>query len=101
MAAFSRVDERIVECVDSGLGALGESVKHVIYYYVEENFQLEKNEIPEKPQVFKQAITSMFGEEGAKIIEQLIVQKMRNAFKVRRRLKQTFTDIVVEVKTRA
>lgn len=99
MKTFSEVDERILECVDCGLEALGENVRRVVYYHVEKTFQLKKNDIPARPEVFEQAIISIFGEKGAKTIEELIIQKMRKTFKLRQRSKQTFTNIVLEVRT--
>lgn len=98
LKAFSEVDERILESVDCGLEALGKNVRHVVYYHVEKTFRLKKSDIPAKPEAFEQAIISIFGEKGAKTIEELIVQKMRKTFKLRRRSKQTFTNIVLEVR---
>lgn len=98
MKAFSEIDERILRCVDCGLEALGENVTCVVYYHVEKTFRLKKSDIPAKPEVFDQAIISIFGEKGAKTIERLIVQKMIKAFKLGRRSKHTFTNIVLEVR---
>lgn len=77
---------------------LGESAKYVIYHYAEKNFQLKKEEIPRHPEVFKQAITSFFGEKGFKIIEELIVQKMIQTFKLKHKSKLTFVEVVQAVK---
>ena len=77
-----------------------ESAKYVIYHYVEKNFRLRREEIPEHPEVFKQAVTSIFGEEGSKIIEKLIVQKMIQTFKLKNKSKLTFGEAVQAVKGR-
>jgi len=77
-----------------------ESAKYVIYPYVEKNFRLRREEIPEHPEVFKQAVTSIFGEEGSKIIEKLIAQKMIQTFKLKNKSKLTFVEAVQAVKGR-
>lgn len=92
------MDEKIVECVDGGLESLGESVKHAIYYYVEENFQLKKSQIPREPEVLDKAMVSLFGEEGASIIKELIVRRMRKAFQLKGKSKQTFADFVEQIR---
>ena len=77
---------------------LGKRAKHVIYHYIQKNAQLRKEEIPEHPEVFKQAITFLLGEEGSEIIEKLIVQKMIQTFKLRNKSKLTFVEAVQAVK---
>ncbi len=99
MTAFSEADQRILECVDCGLETLGGDIRQMVYYHVEKKFQLKKREIPERPEVFKQAIVSIFGEEGANTIEDLIVQEMRKSFKLKPEPRQTFTNLVSEVRT--
>lgn len=99
MAAASNINERIIQCVDEGLKVFGESVKHVIYFYLERNFQLKKTEIPEKPETFCKAITSLFGEDGANSIEKSILQKMKQSFKLKHRSKLTFAEAIQAVKT--
>jgi hypothetical protein len=100
VVAPSDPEERIIRCIDAGLQVLGESAKHVIYHCLEKDFGLQKNEIPEKPEVFEQAITSIFGEEGSKVIEELVVQKLREAFKLSPKSKLTLLDAVLAVKTK-
>ncbi len=79
---------------------LGKRAEHVIYHYIEKNAQLRKEEIPEHPEVFKQTITFLLGEEGSKIIEKLIVQKMMQTFKLKNKSKLTFVKAVQAVKGR-
>jgi hypothetical protein len=79
---------------------LGGNAKYVIYYYIQKNFRLKKEEIPEHPEVFIQAITFFLGEEGSKIIEKLIVQKMMQTFKLKNKSKLTFVKAVQAVKGR-
>ncbi len=99
-AAASKVNEKIIKCVDDGLQVLGESVKHVIYFYLERNFQLKKTEIPENPETFCKAINSLFGEDGAKLIEESIRQKMELRFNLKHRSKLTFVETVLKLKAK-
>ena len=78
------VDSRILECVDSALGKLGENVRQTIYYYLKKDFMLEKFEIPQKPEVFKRALTSIFGKEGCKVIEKMILVEIKKNFRLKK-----------------
>ena len=99
-AEASKVKEKIIQCVDEGLQVFGESVKHVIYFYLERYFQLKKTEIPENPETFCNAINSLFGENGAKLIEKSILQKMELCFKLKHRSKLNFVETVLKLKAK-
>jgi len=73
---------KILECVDSALGKLGESVKESIYYHLKRDFMLGKSKIPREPEVFEKALTSIFGKEGYKVIEKMILTEIRKKFQV-------------------
>jgi len=79
---------------------LGESARYVIYHFIEKNFELKKEEIPEHPEVFKKAIISLLGKEGSKLIDELIVQEMAQTFKLEHKSKLTFVEAVQAVKSR-
>lgn len=96
----STIENKIVQCVDEGLQIFGESAKEAIYFYLKRNFQLKKTEIPEKPETFCKAITSLFGEDGAKLIEEFILQKMRLCFKLKHRSRLTFVKTVLNLKAK-
>jgi len=98
VANIPSLDQKIVECMDAGLQAFGENTKHIVYYCLERDFGLKKNEIPERPETFSRAITSIFG-EGAGIIGELIVKKMTLSFKLKQS-KLTFTEAVVALKAK-
>lgn len=101
MTVAVNIDEKITECIDTAIQeALGESARYAIYFYLEKDFQLKKSEIPEKPESFCRALSSVFGEEGAKIIEEWILQKMKQSFKLKQRPKLTFSEVVVTVKAK-
>jgi N-dimethylarginine dimethylaminohydrolase len=87
-----RFELKILECVDSALGNFGESAKQSIYYHLKSDFMLEKSEILQKPEVFEKALTSIFGEEGYKVIEKMILTEIRKNFKLKRSL--NFREVV-------
>jgi hypothetical protein len=60
--------ELLLEAVDTALSSLGNSSKQAIYFYLEKNFTVKKQDIPNKIEEFITAIEEMFG-HGAKILE--------------------------------
>jgi len=94
----SGVDQKISECVDTALKKLGENVNKSIYYYLEKDFNLERFEIPKKPEVFEKALTTIFGEQAAKTIEKLILVEIRNTFQLKRGSTLTFKEAVRVIK---
>jgi hypothetical protein len=69
--------ELLLESVDDGLSVLGDSGKQVVYYHLEENFKIKRQDIPYKIKEFTDAIERIFG-AGAKILE---IKIMRSLFK--------------------
>jgi len=75
-------EQRILQCIDDGLGVLGDSTKRVVYYNLSKN-GLKKIEIPAKPQTFCKGLAKIFGEEGAIMIEKCIVEKLQTSFELK------------------
>jgi hypothetical protein len=65
----------LLEAVDEGLSALGESAKHAIYFHLERSFNIKREEIPRRIVAFTKAIESIFG-VGANFVEILIMKKL-------------------------
>jgi len=65
----------LLKAVDDELSSLGESAKQAIYFYLEKNFNVKKNEIPQKIEVFADGIERIFG-LGAKFLEVLILKRL-------------------------
>ena len=65
------------EAIDEALSSFGENCKHVIYYNLENEFGLPKNEIPERIEDFTGAIETIFG-KGANILEIRIMKMLFN-----------------------
>ena len=74
------IPKRILTCIDEALKELGSSVAEALDYYLESNFNLNKSRIPRRPKTFMKALTSIFGEEGAKIIEKICIKKLEQEF---------------------
>lgn len=58
----------LLEAVDATLSPLGDSSKQAIYFHLEKNFTIKKQDIPNKIEEFTNAIEEIFG-DGAKILE--------------------------------
>ncbi|MFP3985679.1 MAG: NitrOD5 domain-containing protein [Candidatus Bathyarchaeia archaeon] len=92
---MDEVYEKILQCVDTALKKFGENVSESIYYYLKKDFNLEKTEIPAKPEVFVKALTFIFGDQGAKIIEKQIITEIENNFQLK---KDSFKETVSIIK---
>ncbi len=73
--------DRVLKCVDNALRCLGETAKRIIYWYLENEQGLKKEEIPDKPEEFITGLEKIYG-SGARIIERLIVSEMVDEFGV-------------------
>jgi len=72
-------ENKIIECIDRGLESLGKSVKHAIYWHLEHNKNLKREEIPKKPEEFIKALESIFG-AGAEVLEGIIIREIKLEF---------------------
>lgn len=100
MTAESKVEQKILRCIDDGLQTLGESVKKAIYYHLKKKFRLKREEIPKKPEKFCRGLTLMFGEKGADIIENWIIEKLKMSFNLEEQSKITFAKAIDMIKAR-
>ena len=95
-------EEFLLDAVDDGLSLLGESGKQVVYYHLEKNFKIKRQDIPFKIEEFTDAIERIFG-IGAKILEIKIMQCLfkRGGYTFRTYPKQpnlTFIDYITTIK---
>jgi hypothetical protein len=96
-------ENALLESIDEGLSLLGESPKQAVYYHLEKNFNMRRQDIPRKIDEFTEAIEKIFG-AGAKIIE---IQIMKCLFKkvghnfryYPKQISLAFTDYIAAVKT--
>jgi len=61
-------DKLLIEAVDETFSILGESAKRSIYFHLENNFHIEKDDIPLKTAKFAEALEKIFG-VGAKLLK--------------------------------
>jgi len=91
-------DKLLLEAVDEGLSSMGESSKQAIYFHLEKGFNLKRQEIPCKIDVFAHSIEKIFG-LGANFLEVLIMkrlhEKVGGRFKWQRAQDFEFTEYVV------
>lgn len=89
-------DEKVLECVDRGLGSLGDSTKRAVYWHMETLYGQKREDVPSKPQEFAKSLAAMFG-AGASILERLIVGEIQLDFKISGKA-QTFETAVREAR---
>lgn len=65
----------LLEAVDEGLSSLGESSKLAVYFHLQENFDVKKEEISRNVEAFADAMEKIFG-QGANYLEILIMKRL-------------------------
>ena len=65
----------LLEAVDEGLLALGESVRPTIYWHLERRGSIRREEIPDRPGDFASALEGLIS-AGAKVLEKTIVKRL-------------------------
>lgn len=94
-------EKLLLQAVDEGLSSLGESSRQAIYFHLKKNFNIKKEEIPNKIGNFADAIEKIFG-SGADFLEILIMKslhdKVGGIFELRESTDSAFTEYVIEVK---
>lgn len=78
---------------------LGKNVAKTVYYHLEKNYSLKLEDIPEKPEVFSEAIKNIFGQEGANVIEAFLIKELFTRFELVLQKKEDykFSDYVYEL----
>ena len=96
-----RLHRTLLESVDQGFLALGETGKEALYQCIHSKFQLRREEIPDNLETFHQALQDLDG--GAKVIEKLIAKNlcMRLGLNFTERANWTLIDYVNNVRQEA
>jgi hypothetical protein len=71
----NKLDTTILEAVDESLASFGDSVKQVVYFQLQNNYHVPKQEIPTRIEEFAAAIEGVFG-IGARLIEMKIIETL-------------------------
>jgi hypothetical protein len=72
-------EKLLLEAVDEGLAWLGESASQAIYYHLENDFNIKKQDIPCKIEGFANALEKIFGAAAA-LLEIEIMKKLHEKF---------------------
>jgi hypothetical protein len=75
MARPAELNETLLQAVDHGLLALGQSARVAIYEWIESSYQVRREDIPDKLLTFHRALQDLLG-SGAKMIERLIARDL-------------------------
>lgn len=57
----NQFDKFLVEAIDEAITSLGEPVKNTIYQHLEDDFNISKNNIPERIEEFSEIMHKIFG----------------------------------------
>lgn len=68
-------EKLLLETIDDALSSLGDSAKQSIYFHIENNSKIAKNDIPYHIEDFADGLEKIFG-LGAKFLEILIMKKL-------------------------
>lgn len=71
----NKLDKTILEAIDESLASFGESVRKNFYLQLQNDYHIEKQDIPSKIDEFTLAIEEIFG-AGAKLIEMKIMETL-------------------------
>ncbi len=69
------LDKKILEVIDESLTSFGESVKQVVYFQLQTNRHVEKQDIPSRIEEFASTVEEIFG-VGARLIEMKIMETL-------------------------
>ena len=63
----------LLEAIDEGLRVLGEGGKHMVFFYLERNYSIRKQDIPRNLEAFAFGLEKIFG-AGAPVLEKMILK---------------------------
>jgi hypothetical protein len=72
---ISSFSQLLVQAVDEGLSALGESSRQAVYGCLESAFRIRRDDIPQKIAEFSDALEKLFG-DSARLLEIQIMKKL-------------------------
>ena len=94
-------EKNFIDAIDEAFHSIGNECSQTIYDYLEENFMLNKLNIPKRIKDFSEALERFFG-FGAKILEIRIMnnlyQKMENTFKYTNEKTLDFVNYIQSIK---
>lgn len=100
--AMQRLDDLLLEVLDETMSQVfKEPGTKAIYNFLENNAQLKREDIAEKPDVFSAALERLLG-SGAPVIEKLILKNLhlKLGFKLEEKEGYEFSDYINELRKR-
>jgi len=85
-------EKLFMEAVDEGLKSLGESVRQMIFYHLENTYSVKRQDIPKKPKAFAEGLEKIFG-VGALVLEKIIVKTLYSKLGLKYEDKKDFVFI--------
>jgi len=98
MSLDADTERKILQCVDEVLETLGKKGRQVLTHYLERSIGLKREEIPQKPELFRKGLCLILGEHGADALETAIVQKLLTTLGLDRKPKLTLADVMCIIK---
>ena len=68
------VDSELLDIIDKILSTLGSDSKQTIYWYLEQKYELRRENIPSRLQSFSEAMLQIFGIPASKLLETRIIE---------------------------
>jgi hypothetical protein len=86
-------DEMVLDIIDKGLGALGESPKQAIWYYLEKDFKINRLKLLENFDAVEKAFQTIFG-LGYSFLESLFLHQLHETTGVDLQGYKSFADCI-------
>jgi len=102
MNAKEKFNKLLLKIIDEELKQIfGESATLIIYNYLETNYSLKREEIPEKIEVFTRGLEEFLG-SGAQVVQKITLRKLSLYSGVQCQVKEgySFADYVTEIKNK-
>jgi len=96
----SGFDKILLESIDEGLLSLSKSVRHLIFYYLEKDFSLKKEDLPRKLEVFSSGLERILGAGGA-VVERFVAEKLYSKLGLEYDTSLNLVDAVVFARKKA
>lgn len=98
--SMDKADKMLIEAIDEALSILGNKAKEIIYYFLDKEYGLKREEISSNLKGFHDGLHLLFG-IGANIIEKHIYNCAQNKIGVRIRIEpeQDFVEVLNKLKS--
>jgi hypothetical protein len=93
-------DEVVIAVIEKGLSSLGESPKKAIWFCLEKDLNLDKQNVPQNIEAFQQALQRFFG-LGYNFLETLFLRYLSEATGEDLSSSRSFAECVIRLRTKA